>query len=246
MSGHSKWATIKRKKGKTDAARGKLFSKLIKEITVAARMGGGDPNANARLRLVMDKAKASNMPSKNIENAVLKGTGKLEGTSYEEINFEGYGPGGVALLVQVLTDNNNRTVAEIRHLMTKYGGNLGAANCVAWMFKTKGMIVVEKSMDEEKMTEVILEAGAEDLSAEGDGYEITTALENFDSVKNFLTQKGIKIIEANITRIPENTVKVEGDVAGRVLRLMEALDDHDDVQNVYANFDMNAKDMENA
>lgn len=244
MSGHSKWATIKRKKGKTDAARGKLFNKFIREITVAARMGGGDLVANARLRLAVDRAKASNMPWKNIENAILKGSGKAEGVSYEETNYEGYGPGGVALLIQVLTDNNNRTVAEIRHLVSKSGGSLGEANCVSWMFKAKGLIAVEKSLGEDEMMELVLDLGAEDMTSEKDAYEITTTVENFEKVKAALVQKGQKITEANITKEPDNLVKVEGDTAQKVLRLLEALEDHDDVQNVYANLDIDEKTME--
>ncbi len=244
MSGHSKWATIKRKKGKTDAARGKLFNKFIREITVAARMGGGDLIANARLRLAVDRAKASNMPSKNIENAIAKGSGKAEGVSYEENVYEGYAPGGVALLIQVLTDNNNRTVAEIRHLVSKSGGSLGEANCVSWMFKAKGLIAVEKTLGEDEMMELVLDIGAEDMTSEKDAYEITTTVENFEKVKTALTQKGLKVTEANLTKVPDNLVKVEGDVAQKVLRLLEALEDHDDVQNVYANLDIDEKTME--
>lgn len=246
MSGHSKWATIKRKKGANDAKRGKLFNKLIKEITVAAKMGGDDLEANARLRMAAEKAKANNMPQKNIDNAIAKGAGKLEGVNYEEVNYEGYAAGGVALLINVLTDKANRTVAEIRHLITKHGGNLGESNCVAWMFNSKGMLVVEKTMDEDSMMELVLEAGADDMETEGDAYEITTSVENFENVKKAIAEKNIKIIEASITKIPENTIKVEGDTAQKVLKLMDALEDHDDVQNVYANFDMNEQEMEQA
>ena len=246
MSGHSKWATIKRKKGATDAARGKLFSKIIREITVAARIGGDDISGNTRLRMVVEKAKAANMPAKNIENAILKGSGKAEGTNYEEVTYEGYAPGGVALLINVLTDNNNRTVAEIRHIISKHGGNLGESNCVAWMFKSKGIITAEKSIEEDAMMELILETGAEDLSVEDDTYEITTSVESFEAVKKTLSEKNIKITEANISKIPDNTVKVEGETAQKILKFIEILEDHDDVQNVYANFDMDIKEMEQA
>ncbi len=244
MSGHSKWATIKRKKGKTDAARGKLFNKFIREITVAARMGGGDLIANARLRLAVDRAKAANMPARNIDNAIAKGSGKAEGVNYEENTYEGYAPGGVAVLINVLTDNNNRTVAEIRHLVSKHGGSLGEANCVSWMFKAKGLIAVEKTLGEDEMTELILDLGAEDMSTEKDAYEITTTVDKFEKIKTALAQKGLKVTEANITKIPDNLVKVEGDTAGKVLRLLEAIEDHDDVQNVYANFDIDEKAMD--
>ncbi len=244
MSGHSKWATIKRKKGATDAARGKLFSKIIREITVAARIGGDDINANTRLRLSVDKAKAANMPFKNIENAIAKGSGKAEGTNYEEVTFEGYAAGGVALIVTALTDNNNRTVAEIRHLITKYGGNMGETNCVAWMFQTKGIITTEKSLNDDDMMELIIEAGADDLNVENDVYEVTTSVETFEEVKKIISDKGIKIIESNITKIPDNTIKLEGDSAQKVLKLINALEDQDDVQNVYANFDIDITEME--
>lgn len=246
MSGHSKWATIKRKKGKTDAARGKLFSKLIKEITVAARMGGGDIEGNPRLRMAVDKAKEANMPYKNIDSAIQKGTGKAEGVNYEEVTFEGYGPAGVALLIQTLTDNNNRTVGEMRHLITKHGGNLGESNCVGWMFKTMGTLTTEKSLDEDAMMELVLDSGAEDMTTEEETYEITTSVESFEEVKKALSAKNIKIIEANISKIPENTVRVEGDQAQKVLKLLEVLEDHDDVQNVYANFDIDLQEMEKA
>jgi YebC/PmpR family DNA-binding regulatory protein len=247
MSGHSKWATIKRSKGKTDAARGKLFSRLIKEITVAAKMGGGDVDANPRLRSAVATAKSNNMPSKNIDNAIAKGTGQLEGVSYEEVTFEGYGPFGVAILIDCLTDNRNRVVAEVRHALTKAGGNLGASNSVAWMFTTTGLIRVSREAgDEDKLMEIVLEAGAEDLQVVDDTYEITTALESFDAVKTALEAAGITIMSAELTKIAKNTVKVEGESVAKVLRVLETLDDLDDTQNVYSNADMSDEDIEKA
>jgi YebC/PmpR family DNA-binding regulatory protein len=245
MSGHSKWATIKRAKGKADAARGKLFNRLIREITVAAKSGGGDENANPRLRAAVDKARAQNMPKKNIENAILKGTGQLEGVNYEEVTFEGYGPGGVAILIEVLTDNRNRTVSELRHCLTKAGGNLGAGNSVAWMFKSKGLIEVPKTAaSEDTLMEAVLEAGAEDMSGDGDSFEISTSTEAFDAVKEAIKKMGIEPATAELSKVADNTVKVEGENAGKVLRLIDALDDLDDVNHVYANFEMSDEDME--
>jgi YebC/PmpR family DNA-binding regulatory protein len=244
MSGHSKWSTIKHKKGAADAKRGKLFSKLIKEITVAARVGGGDPDSNARLRTVMDKARAANMPNDNVTRAIKKGTGELEGSSYEEAVFEGYGPGGVALYIEVLTDNRNRTVAEIRHLLSKGGGNLGESGCVAWMFSKHGVLTFEKNVGEEKLMEVALEAGAEDMTDDEGILTVTTDPASFDAVKEACEASGLKPLEAEVTMVPQNTVKLEGGDAEKMLKLMENLEDHDDVQNVSANFDISAEVME--
>ncbi len=245
MSGHSKWATIKRQKGKADAARGKLFNRLIREITIAARIGGGDTESNPRLRTAVSAARAANMPGKNIESAILKGSGQLEGVAYEEITFEGYGPGGVAVMIECMTDNRNRTVAEVRHVLTKYGGNLGQTNSVAWMFKSKGIIRVPKdSMAEDALMEVVLEAGAEDMSLDGDEFEIITPPDAFDQVREALEKFNVKPVSAELTKIPENSVKVDGENSSRVLKLMEAIDDLDDTQHVYANFDISDEDME--
>jgi len=245
MSGHSKWATIKRKKGKADAERGKIFTKLIKEITVVAREGGGDPEANARLRSAIAAAKAANMPADNIKKAIMKGTGELPGVSYETANYEGYGPGGVAVLVDVLTDNKNRTVAEIRHIFTKNGGNLGEAGCVAWMFQKRGYITVPKAnATEDALLEIIVEAGAQDMEAATDYYEITTPFTEFEKVRKALESKSIPIEDAEITMVPQTTVKLEGKHAEQMLRLMEAIEDHDDVQKAYANFDIEEEVME--
>ncbi|KPJ50769.1 MAG: transcriptional regulator [candidate division Zixibacteria bacterium DG_27] len=245
MSGHSKWSSIKRKKGKADAERGKVFTKLIREITVVAREGGGDPEANARLRSAIAAAKAANMPADNIKKAVMKGTGELPGVSYEAANYEGYGPGGVAVLVDVLTDNKNRTVAEIRHLFTKNGGNLGEAGCVGWMFQKRGYITVPKAnATEDALLEIIVEAGAQDMEAGNDYYEITTPFTEFEKVRKALESKSIPIEDAEITMVPQTTVKLEGKHAEQMLRLMEAIEDHDDVQNVYANFDIEEEIME--
>lgn len=245
MSGHSKWATIKRQKGKADAARGKLFNRLIRELTIAARIGGSDPESNPRLRTAVSAARAANMPSKNIETAVLKGSGQMEGVAYEEITFEGYGPGGIAIMIECMTDNRNRTVAEVRHVLTKYGGNLGQSNSVSWMFKFKGIIRVPKdSMAEDELMEVVLEAGAEDMSLDGEEFEVVTSPDTFDSVREALEKFNIKPVSAELTKIPENSVKVEGDNSSRILKLMEAIDDLDDTQHVYANFDISDEDME--
>jgi YebC/PmpR family DNA-binding regulatory protein len=245
MSGHSKWATIKRAKGKTDAARGKLFNRLIREITIAARMGGGDVNSNPRLRSAISSARAANMPGKNVDNAIAKGTGQLEGVTYEEIVFEGYGPSGIAVMVETMTDNRNRTVAEVRHAFTKYGGNLGTSNSVAYMFKTKGIIrVAQSAMSEDMLMEVVLEAGAEDMALDGDEFEIVTAPDTFENVKAALEKVNITPVSAELTKIPENPVKVEGENVAKVMKLMDVLDDLDDTQNVYANYDISDSDLE--
>jgi len=241
MSGHSKWAGIKHKKAVVDAKRGKVFTKLSKELTVAAKMGGGNTEMNPRLRLAMEKAKEANMPSDNIKRAIQKGTGELPGMSYEETTYEGYGPGGVAILMDIMTDNKNRTVGEVRHILTKHGGNMGEAGCVAWMFDQKGYILVpKKSIDEDTLMSLALDAGAEDFKSNPDeaNYEITTLPEDLNRIKKFLQEKDIAMDYAEITMIPQNYVKLEGKDAGKMLRLMEALEDHDDVQNVYANFDI--------
>lgn len=239
MSGHSKWNTIKRKKAKADAQRGKVFSKLIKEISIAARQGGGDPEGNPRLRTAVSNARAANMPARNIENAIRKGTGELPGMSIEEFAYEGYGPGGVAVLVQVATDNKNRTTAEVRHLFTKYSGNLGESGCVSWIFEKKGLIAVSAAKaDEDQMMEIAIEAGAEDVKSAEDMFEILTDPHDFEAVKQVLDEKGVKYELAEVTMIPQNTVRLEGGQAKTMLKLMEELEDNDDVQNVYANFDI--------
>jgi len=246
MSGHSKWATIKRKKGKLDQERGKIFTQHIKEITVAAREGGGDPINNARLRTAVAAAKGANMPADNIKRAILKGTGQLPGVVYEAITYEGYGPAGVAILLEVMTDNKNRIVAEIRHLLTKYGGNLGANGCVAWMFHKKGVITVDTSgANEDAVMEIAMDAGAEDISTESGSIEITTVPHDLEAVKLALEGKKIPIASAEITMVPENSVKLtsEGE-ASSMMKLLEALEDHDDVQKVYSNFDIDAKILE--
>lgn len=245
MSGHSKWSTIKRKKGATDAKRGKVFTKLIKEITVAARSGGGDPDANPRLRTAIVAAKSENMPKENIERAIKKGTGELEGVSYEEVIYEGYGPGGAAVLVESLTDNKNRTVADVRHIFTKSGGNLGESGCVAWMFDNKGFLVLEKKdVNEEVLMDVALEAGAEDIRDDESTFEVITAPEDFESVKRALDDKVLKCIVAEITMLPKTTVELEGKEAEQMLRLMEGLEDLDDVQKAYSNFDISDETLE--
>ena len=247
MSGHSKWHTIKHKKGALDAKRGKVFTKLIKEITVAARTGGGDPDANARLRKAISDAKAANMPNETIDRAVKRGTGELEGVSYEEITYEGYGPGGVAVMVDSMTDNRNRTVAEIRHIFGKNGGNLGTAGAVNWMFEKKGYIVVEKAAKtEEELFEIVTEAGAEDLRDDVDNFEIITAPEEFDTVLEAVKRAGVEPQVAEVEMVPKEYKKLEGAEAKQMLKLMEALEDHDDVQKVSANFDISEADMASA
>ena len=245
MSGHSKWSTIKRKKGKADAARGKIFTKLIKELTVAARDGGGDREGNPRLRSAIQAAKAANMPAANIDKAIKKGTGELPGVSYEQVSYEGYGPGGVAVLVETLTDNKNRAVSEIRHIFTRHGGNLGEVGCVGWMFERRGIIQVDKGKaEEDQVLEVALEAGALDMSTEEDYFEIVTPFEKFDAVKKSLDEKSVPAAQAELTMIPQTNIKLEGKQAEQMLKLMEDLEDHDDVQKVYANFDIAIEIME--
>ena len=246
MSGHSKWSTIKRKKGAIDAKRGKAFTKIIKEITLAARLGGGDVEGNSRLRQAVMAAKEENMPKDNIERAIKKGLGGGEGAAnYEEVTYEGYGPGGVAVLVEIMTDNKNRTVAEIRHILSKHGGNLGENGCVAWIFSKKGSIVIDKkNIDEDALMELALEAGAEDVTTEGNEFEVITDPASFEKVKKAIDAKGIKHLEARIGMIPSNTVKLEANKAEQMLKMMEKLEDNDDVQNVYANFDIDDDVME--
>ncbi len=244
MSGHSKWHSIKHKKGALDAKRGKLFTKFIKEITVAARSGGGDPDANARLRKAINDAKAGNMPNDTIDRAIRRGTGEEEGVNYEEITYEGYGPGGVALMVQSMTDNRNRTVAEIRHIFSKNGGNLGESGSVGWMFEKKGYIVVEKSAkSEEELFELAIDAGADDLRDDEDNFEIITSPDAFDAVLTAVKQAGVEPQVAEVEMVPQNYIKLEGADARQMLKLIEALEDHDDVQKVSANFDISEADM---
>ena len=241
MSGHSKWAQIKHKKAVVDAKRGKIFSKIAKEIAVAARLGGGDPDGNPRLRTVLENAREVNMPGENIKRAIMKGTGELPGVSYEESIYEGYGPGGTAILLEVLTDNKNRTVPEIRHIMTKNGGNLGEAGCVAWMFEKKGYILVEKTkIDEDSLMSAALEAGAEDMKNDPgeDSYEIIIAPEDVNKVKAALEAAGIPVSLAEITMLPKSYVALDGKSAEQMIRLVDALEDHEDIQNVYTNFDI--------
>ena len=245
MSGHSKWSSIKHKKGKADAARGKIFTKLIKELTVAAREGGGDPDGNPRLRTAILAAKAANMPAANIERAIKKGTGELPGVSYEEIKYEGYGPGGVAVLVETLTDNKNRAVSEIRRIFAMHGGNLGEVGCVGWMFERKGIIQVDKGkVDEEELMMTVLDAGALDMNSEEDDFEIITPFDKFEAVKSALDEKKIPYSQADLTMIPQTTIKLESKQAEQMLKLMETLEDHDDVQKVFANFDITTEIME--
>ena len=245
MSGHSKWSSIKHKKGAADAKRGKIFTRLIREITVAAKMGGGDPGGNPRLRTAIAAAKAENMPKDNIDRAVKKGTGELEGVSYEETNYEGYGPGGVAVLVDCLTDNKNRTVADVKYLFERHGGNLGEPGCVAWMFDKKGLIVIEKDqVDEEKLLDLALEAGAEDVNEEESEFEVITDPSDFETVKEAVDNASIPYTLAEISMIPKNTVKLEGKKAQQMVNLMSGLEDNDDVSNVYANFDIPDEVME--
>ncbi|HZI81160.1 MAG TPA: YebC/PmpR family DNA-binding transcriptional regulator [Vicinamibacterales bacterium] len=245
MSGHSKWHTIKHKKGAADAKRGKIFTRLIKELSVAARHGGGDPGMNPRLRTIIADAKAANMPRENIERAIRRGTGEEPGVSYEEITYEGYGPGGVALMIESVTDNKNRTVGEIRHMLGKYNGNLAAENSVAWMFTRKGQVFVEKDKaDEEKLLNAVLEAGGDDMNDDGDAWEIMCAPEAFESVRDAVKALGIEPASAQVAMVPQNYIKLEGSDARTMLKLMEMLDDHDDVQRVWANFDIEEKEIE--
>jgi len=239
MSGHNKWASIKHKKGANDAKRGKIFTKLIKEITVAARMGGGDPNANPRLRAAVLAARAENMPKENIERGIKKGTGELEGVNYEESLYEGYGPGGAAVLVESLSDNKNRSVAEIRHIFSKNGGSLGTSGCVAWMFKKKGYIAIERqAVDEEKLMEKALEAGAEDVREDETTFEVITAPEDFEAVKAAIDGLQAPYISTEVTMLPQNTTSLAGKEADQMVRLMDMLEDCDDVQKVYTNADI--------
>jgi YebC/PmpR family DNA-binding regulatory protein len=245
MSGHSKWHTIKHKKGAADAKRGKIFTRLIKELTVAARGGGGDPDMNPRLRTIVAEAKANNMPRENIERAIRRGTGEEPGVSYEEIMYEGYGPGGVALMIETLTDNKNRTVGEIRHLLAKYNGNLAAENSVAWLFSRKGQVVVEKNkVDEEKLLAAALDAGADDMNDDGSAWEVVCPPESFEAVRDAVKALGIEPAGAEIAMVPQNYVKLTGKDAQQMLKLFEAVDDHDDVQHVWANFDIEEKEIE--
>jgi len=241
MSGHSKWHTIKHKKAAADSKRGRVFTKIIKEITVAARLGGGDPGGNPRLRTILLAAKAANMPKDNIDKAIKKGTGELPGVSYEEVSYEGYGPGGVAVFVQALTDNRNRTLPEIRRLFSKYGGNLGESNCVAWMFEKKGYIVVPKDAgSEETLLEVVLEAGGDDVRDDGESWEILSPQERLEQVREALVTRKIQPTTAEVSMVPKTTVKLEGKKAQQLLAMMDGLEEHDDVQNVWANFDIDA------
>lgn len=244
MSGHSKWATIKHKKGALDAKRGKIFTRVIKEITIAAR-SGGDPDGNPRLRSAIAAAKAENMPAENIKRAIQRGTGELPGTTYEEISFEGYGPGGVAIIVECTTDNRNRAVSEIRHTFAKGGGNLGEPNSVRFMFSKKGIIAVAKdAATEEQLMNVVLEAGGEDLNDEGETWEIITDTQSFDAVAQAVRDAKIATVMSEVTMIASTYTKLEGAVAAQMVRLLEALEDNDDVQNVYSNFDMDSQQME--
>jgi YebC/PmpR family DNA-binding regulatory protein len=247
MSGHSKWHSIKHKKAATDSKRGAAFTKLIKEITIAARTGGGDLESNFRLRKAISDAKALNMPADNIKRAIMKGTGELEGGQLDEVTYEGYGPGGVALIVQTVTDNRNRTVSEIRHVFSKNGGNMGEAGSVAWMFHKKGYIVIDKSRgDEETLMSLAIDAGADDFMSDESNYEIYTAPEALDAVLNAIKAKGIEPVTSEISMIPQTYVKVEGKSAQQVVKLMEALDEHDDVQHVYGNFDIEESELAEA
>jgi len=239
MAGHSKWSQIKRKKAVTDARRGQLWTKLLKEISVAARVGGGAPENNARLRTAIQEARAANCPNDNIDRAIKKGTGELEGTTYEEYSYEGYGPSGVAVFIEAMTDNKNRTVGELRHLFSKHGGNLGENGCVAWMFDKRGYFAIDKAtMEEEAFMDLAVDLDAEDLTTEEDAYEIFSSPEDFAAVKEKLTERGIEPIVGQLAMIPSNLADVTGDDAPKVLRLLEALEEHDDVQNVWANFNV--------
>jgi YebC/PmpR family DNA-binding regulatory protein len=248
MSGHSKWASIKHKKGALDAKRGRIFTRLIKELTVAARAGGGDPDMNPRLRTIIGDAKAANMPAENIKRAIRRGTGEEPGVSYEEAQYEAYGPGGAAVIIDVLTDNKNRAAGEIRHLLEKHGGNLASPNAVAWMFNKKGYIVIDKTKtagnDEEKLMNAVLDAGADDFQDDGENWEVYSAPESFAAVNEAVKALGIEPTSAKVSLIPQNTVKLEGKVAQQMMKLMEALDDHDDVQNISSNFDISEKEIE--
>ena len=244
MSGHSKWANIKRKKGANDAIRGKITTKIGREITIAVRMGGAEPTGNMRLKLALSKAKANNIPKDNINRAIQKGLGATEGSNYEEITYEGYGPGGSAIMLDILTDNRNRTAADVRHLFSRFGGNLGETGCVGWMFKQKAVFVVEKETfgDEDALMDIVLEAGAEDMRSEDDVFEITAEPADFDAIEAALGEKGIETASAEITMVPDNTVKVEGKDAEKLQNLVDALEENDDVQNVYGNYEMDEEE----
>ncbi len=245
MSGHSKWHSIKHKKGAADAKRGKVFTRIIKELTVAARDGGGDPDSNPRLRTVVADAKAANMPADNIKRAIRRGTGEEPGVSYEEVTYEAYGPGGAALLIEVLTDNTNRAVGEIRHLLSKHGGNLGTTNSVAWMFTKHGHLLVDKDgVDEEALMTAAIDAGADDFREEDDAWEVVTAPEAYEAVLAAVRAAGVEPLSARLAMLPQNYVKLEGAPARQILKLMEVLEDHDDVQHVWSNFDIDAKEIE--
>jgi YebC/PmpR family DNA-binding regulatory protein len=244
MSGHSKWSTIKRKKGAADAKRGKIFTKLIREIATAARIGGGDPNSNPRLRLAADKARAANMPKDNIERAIKKGLGAQEGEAYEEVVYEGYGPGGTAIYIETLTDNKNRTVGELRHVLTKHGGNLGASGCVAYLFEKKGVVsIARQGLEMDTLLEVALEAGADDVQEAGDSIDVITRPADFEAIRRALEARGFRPTHAEIIMQPASVVKLEGDEAESMLRIADALEDLEDVQSVYANFDISEEEM---
>ena len=245
MSGHSKWSSIKHKKAATDAKRGKIFTRFIRELTIAARAGGGDPESNSRLRHAIDGARAANMPSDNIKKAIQRGTGELEGVNYEEFSYEGYGPGGVAILADAMTDNKNRTVSEVRHVFEKYNGNLGEQGCVSWMFTRKGVIMVPQSaIGEDELMEIVVENGGEDMVKEGTSYEITTATEDFDKVHEALKAKKLPIESAEISKVPSTYIKLEGRQAEQMLKLYDKLEELDDIQNVWANFDIADEEIE--
>jgi YebC/PmpR family DNA-binding regulatory protein len=245
MSGHSKWATIKHKKGAADAKRGKIFTRIIKELTVAARAAGGDPDTNPRLRTIIADAKAQNMPAENIKRAIRRGTGEEPGVSYEEAQYEAYGPGGAAVIMDVLTDNKNRTVGELRHLLTKHGGNLAETNAVAWMFTKRGYIVIPKSKaDEETLMSVVIDAGGDDLRDDGDNWEVLSAPDTFQDVLEAVKKLGIEPDAAEVSMLPQNYLKLEGKQAQQMVRLMEALDEHDDIRHVWSNFDIEEKEIE--
>jgi YebC/PmpR family DNA-binding regulatory protein len=245
MSGHSKWHTIKHKKGAADAKRGKIFTRLIKELTVAARSGGGDPGMNPRLRTIIAAAKEVNMPADNIKKAIQRGTGELPGVVYEEITYEAYGPGGSALIIETMTDNKNRTVGELRHMLEKHAGNLASTNAVAWMFSKKGLIVVEKTKaDEEKLLSIALEAGADDMADEGDNWEVLSEPATFEAVRDAVKASGVEPASAQVAMLPQNYVKLTGTPANQMIKLMDALDDHEDVKQVWSNFDIEEKEIE--
>jgi YebC/PmpR family DNA-binding regulatory protein len=244
MSGHSKWANIQHRKSAQDAKRARRWTKILKEVTVSARLGGGDPAGNPRLRAAIQDARGDNVPNDTIERAILKGTGELEGVSYEEVSYEGYGPGGVAVLVEAMTDNRNRTVAEVRHLFSRHGGSLGESGCVAWMFEQRGYFAIEpSSMDEEALMELALELGVADLSTDGDEYELYTAKEDYARVREALEERGVHLVARELAMVPQSSVDVEGDAAARAVRLLEALEELDDVQNVWANLSVDEAAM---